>query len=171
MNAELVDERHDAERPSIGDELEIAHALVDLGRSTRQGGRHGPSALAADTRWRDPRGMTENERVTKLEAQITDLEAKQTELYNQLAEARLDQWKGRLEDLELQVHLGAMDSNDRIAALMHKARDRWDDARTQFGGATATAAEAFETVRGGFEAALDDVRRALLDARKQATDK
>jgi hypothetical protein len=115
--------------------------------------------------------MTENERVTKLEAQIADLEAKQTELYNQLAEARLDQWKGRLEDLEVQVHLGAMDTNDRIAALMQKAHDRWDDARKQLSGATATAAGAFETVRGRFESAIDDVRRALLDARKQTTDK
>ena len=115
--------------------------------------------------------MTDNDRIDKLESQIAHLETKQSELYNQLAEARLDQWKGRLEDLEVQVHLGAMDTNDRVAALMQKAHDRWDDARRQLGGATATAAEAFETVRGGFENALDDVRRALLDARKQTTDK
>jgi hypothetical protein len=115
--------------------------------------------------------MTENERVKKLEVQIADLEKKQSELFTQLAEARLDQWKGRLEDLEVQVHLGAMETNDRVAALMQKARDRWDDARRQLSGATTAATEVIDTVRGGFENAIDDVRRALLDARKQVADK
>jgi chromosome segregation ATPase len=118
---------------------------------------------------RDARRMTDNDRIAKLQAQIDKVEAKQTELYEQLAEARLDQWKGRLEDLEVQVHLGAMDTNDRVAAVVQRARDRWDDAKTQLGGATAVAADVVETVRGGFESALDDVRRALLDAKKQAS--
>lgn len=113
--------------------------------------------------------MTDNDRIAKLQAQIDKVEAKQAELYEQLAEARLDQWKGRLEDLEVQVHLGAMDTNDRVAAVVQRARDRWDDAKTQLGGATAVAADVVETVRGGFESALDDVRRALLDAKKQAS--
>jgi hypothetical protein len=115
--------------------------------------------------------MTENERIKKLESQMEDLERTQSELYNQLAEARLDQWKGRLEDLEVQVHLGAMDTNDRVAAGLQKARDRWDDARNQLSGATAVAVEVFDTVRSGVENALDDVRGALLDAKKQATHK
>lgn len=113
--------------------------------------------------------MTENDRITKLEAQIERLEAKQSELYDQLAEARLDQWKGRLEDLEVQAHLGAMDTNERVAALVQKARARWDEARKQLGGATAVAADVVETVRGGFENAVEDLRRALLDAKEQAT--
>jgi uncharacterized small protein (DUF1192 family) len=112
--------------------------------------------------------MTENERITKLQAQIDRLEAKQSELYDKLAEARLEQWKGRLEDLEVQVHLGAMETNDRIAALVQRARDRWDDAKAQVGGATEVAGDVAETVRGGLESALDDIRRALLDAKKQA---
>ena len=113
--------------------------------------------------------MTENERITKLEAQIERLEARQSELYDQLADARLDQWKGRLEDLEVQARLGAMETNDRVAALMEKARDRWDEARKQLSGATAAATEVVETVRSGFENAIDELRRALLDAKEQAS--
>jgi hypothetical protein len=112
--------------------------------------------------------MADNDRMAKLEKKIQALETKQSELYEQLAEARLDQWKGRLEDLEVQVHLGAMDTNDRIATLVQRARDRWVDARSQLGGATAVAGDVAETVRGGLESALDDVRQALLDARQQA---
>jgi predicted nucleic acid-binding Zn-ribbon protein len=112
--------------------------------------------------------MTDNDRIAKLEAQIDRLETKQAELYRQLAEARLDQWKGRLEDLEVQVHLGAMDTNDRVAAVVQRARDRWTDARAKLGSTTSVASDVVETVRKGFESALDDVRRALVEARTQA---
>lgn len=110
----------------------------------------------------------DDDRIAKLQAQIDKLEAKQTELYEQLAEARLDQWKGRLEDLEVQAHLGAMDTNDRVAALVQRARERWDDARSQLGGATSTASGVAETVRSGFENALEDVRTALVEAKDKA---
>jgi prefoldin subunit 5 len=112
--------------------------------------------------------MTDNDRIAQLQAQIDRLEAKQTELYEQLAEARLDQWKGRLEDLEVQVHLGAMDSNDRMKALVEKARERWSEAKVKLGGATSVASDVGETVRKGFESAVEDVRKALLDAKAQA---
>jgi hypothetical protein len=113
--------------------------------------------------------MTDNERITRLEEQMDVLEKQYSELYRQLAEARLDQWKARLEDLEIQAHLGAMDTNDRVAALVQKARDRWNDARTHVGGTSAAAGEMLETLRGGVENALDDLRRAILDAKSRAT--
>lgn len=113
--------------------------------------------------------MADTDHIANLQARIDRLEAKQAELYEQLAEARLDQWKGRLEDLEVQVHLGAMDTNDRIDALVSRARDRWNEAKAQLSGATSVASDVFETVRSGFESALSDIRRALLDAKKQAT--
>jgi predicted nucleic acid-binding Zn-ribbon protein len=118
---------------------------------------------------RDGGAMADNDRIAKLEKQIERLEAKQTELYEQLAEARLDQWKGRLEDLEVQIRLGAMDTNDRVEAVVQKARDRWNDAKSQLTGAKATAADVVETVRSGVENALADIRKAIVDARKQAT--
>jgi predicted nucleic acid-binding Zn-ribbon protein len=113
--------------------------------------------------------MTDDDRIAQLQAQIDRLEAKQTELYEQLAEARLDQWKGRLEDLEVQIRLGAMDTNDRVEAVVQKGRDRWNDAKSQLTGAKATAADVDETVRNGVESALADIRKAVVDARKQAT--
>ncbi|HEX6238350.1 MAG TPA: hypothetical protein VFZ68_14215 [Acidimicrobiales bacterium] len=108
------------------------------------------------------------DRIAKLESQIKELEAKHTELYKQLADARLDQWKGRLEDLEVQARLGAMETNDRIKALIQQARDRWNDATAQVRGAASTAGDVLETVRGGIERALDDLRQAMLDARSKA---
>ena len=129
----------------------------------------GRSALSASGRERDGGTMTETERIKKLEDQMNALEKQQMDLANELAQARLDQWKGRLEDLEVQAHLGAMDTNDRVAALTQKARDRWDDARKQVSGASATAADVWETVRGGVENAIGDLRKALFDAKTQAS--
>lgn len=113
--------------------------------------------------------MTDTERIKKLEDQMSALEKQQMDLANELAQARLDQWKGRLEDLEVQAHLGAMDTNDRVAALTKRARERWDDARQQVSGASSTAADVWETVRGGFDNAMSDLRKALFDAKNQAT--
>lgn len=115
--------------------------------------------------------MTDNDRIAKLEKQIARLESKQSELYDQLAEARLDQWRGRLEDLEVQVRLGAMDTNDRVNALVQKGRERWDDAKAQLTNATAAAGDVAETVRDGLESALDDIRKAILDAKAKAKTK
>jgi hypothetical protein len=112
--------------------------------------------------------MTDNDdRISQLQAQIDRLEAKQSELYEKLAEARLDQWKGRLEDLEVQVHLGAMDTNDRVSALVDKARERWNEAKAKLGGAGSVASDVGETLRKGVESAVEDVRKALLDAKAQ----
>jgi predicted nucleic acid-binding Zn-ribbon protein len=112
--------------------------------------------------------MTDDDHIAQLQAQIDRLEARQSELYEKLAEARLDQWKGRLEDLEVQVHLGAMDTNDRVNALVEKARERWNEAKSKLGGATSVASDVGETVRKGVESAVEDVRQALLDAKTQA---
>jgi DNA repair exonuclease SbcCD ATPase subunit len=112
--------------------------------------------------------MTDNDdRISQLQAQIDRLEAKQSELYEKLAEARLDQWKGRLEDLEVQVHLGAMDTNDRVSALVDKARERWNEAKAKLEGAGSVASDVGETLRKGVESAVEDVRKALLDAKAQ----
>ena len=45
--------------------------------------------------------MATEDRIKKLEAQIDELRAKQAELNKQLAQAEIDRWQGRIEDLEV----------------------------------------------------------------------
>ena len=113
--------------------------------------------------------MTTEERIAKLEAQIGKLQAKQTELHKQLTKAQIDQWQGRLEDLEVQMHLGAMEASDKLTALMDQLRDRWADARRQFEDAISTASSVADTVRTGLENAFNEVRKALLESRNKLT--
>ncbi|HXP18741.1 MAG TPA: hypothetical protein VN840_03745 [Streptosporangiaceae bacterium] len=113
--------------------------------------------------------MTNEERIAKLEAQIGKLQARQAELHKQLTEAQIDQWQGRIENLEVQMHLGAMETSDKLAALMDQLRGRWADARRQLEDATSTASSMADTVRTGLETAFKDVRKALLESRRKLT--
>ena len=113
--------------------------------------------------------MTTEDRIAKLEAQIGELQAQQTDLRKQLARAQLDQWQGRIEDLELQVHLGAMEASDKLTALMDQLRAKWADARRQIEESITTASSVADTVRTGLEKAFDDLRKALLESRNKLT--
>ena len=67
------------------------------------------------------------------------------------------------------MHLGAMDTSDRLAPLVEALRNRYLDAKAQVEGATSTAADVVEQLRSGLEQAMEDIRRAVIDARDQAT--
>lgn len=107
--------------------------------------------------------MTTDERITDLEKHLHLLQETQARLIRQLAAARIDQWQARIDDLELQVHLGAMDGNERLAQRTEQLRNAWDRTRFQVESASSTAASAAETLWTGLEAAYRDVREVLLD--------
>jgi len=113
--------------------------------------------------------MTAEERIAKLEAQIDKLQAKQAELHKQLAKAQIDQWQGRIEELEVQMHLGAMETTDTLTALMDQLRNKWADARRQFEDSASTASSVADTVRAGLENAFKEVRKALLESKNKLT--
>ncbi len=113
--------------------------------------------------------MTAEERIAKLEAQIDKLQAKQAELHRQLTKAQIDQWQGRLEALEVQMHLGAMDTSDKLNGMMDQLRDRWADARRQLEDTISTASSAADTVRAGLENAFNEIRKALLESKSKLT--
>jgi chaperonin cofactor prefoldin len=113
--------------------------------------------------------MTTEERITELETQIGKLQAKHAALRKELTKAQVDLWQGRIEDLELQMHLGAMETTDKLTALMDQLRSKWADARRQFEDATSTASSVADTVRTGLEKALNEVRKALLESKNKLT--
>jgi predicted nuclease with TOPRIM domain len=113
--------------------------------------------------------MTTEDRIAQLEGQIRELRDQQTDLRKQLAKAQFDQWQGRIEDLEVQMHLGAVEATDKAAAQMKKLRDRWADARRQLEESVKTASSVADTVRAGLEKAFDDVRQALLESKNKLT--
>jgi gas vesicle protein len=113
--------------------------------------------------------MTTEDRITKLEAHIGELQSELADVRKQLAKAQIDQWQGRIEDLEIQMHLGAMEANDKLTALMDQLRNRWADAKRQFEEGVSTASTVGATMRAGLEKAFEDLRKALLESRNKLT--
>ncbi len=111
--------------------------------------------------------MESEDRIAELEGKIDALRASQDELYKQLALAQREQWQGRIDDLEVQAHLGAMEANDRVQSLMADLRSRWEDARAQLEVAASTTVAVTDTLRSGMESAVRDVRDALLESSKK----
>lgn len=107
--------------------------------------------------------------ISRLEARIDELEQQQAALRRQLAQAQIDQWEGRIDDLEVQAHLGTRELADRIDPLVESLRNRWLDAREQMTQSTDTAGDVFSTLRSGLEQAMTDLRTALADARRAAS--
>src|SRR5215469_12127682 len=141
-------------------------SVFQAGERALTSGVPSPSGLAL-ARAGDAGQMTTEDRIAKLEAEIGTLHARQADLRKQLAEAQLDQWQGRVEDLEVQMHLGEMEASDKVTALMSRLRDRWADARRQFEQSITTASSVADTVRTGLENAIEDVRKALLESKRK----
>ncbi|MCW2784037.1 MAG: hypothetical protein JWP74_554 [Marmoricola sp.] len=113
--------------------------------------------------------MTTDERIATLESRIDHLQEAHRIVVGQLAQAHIDQWQGRIDDLELQVRLGTADATDRIAVLTTELNTRWRQARAQLASASATTTEVTDTIRTGLESAYKDVRDAVVESRKQLT--
>lgn len=111
--------------------------------------------------------MATEDRIKALEAQIDELRAKLAELNKQLAQAEIDRWQGRIEDLEVQMHLGAMETNDKLKGLLDQLQHRWADAKAQIGSTTSAATEGADAVRSSLQAAFKDIRQALLDTKNK----
>ncbi|AXT84915.1 hypothetical protein C6I20_06735 [Aeromicrobium sp. A1-2] len=113
--------------------------------------------------------MTTDERIAQLESRLNKLSEDHAAVTRQLAQAHVDQWQGRIDDLELQVHLGATEATDRLEALTSELQTRWSKARRQMEDASSTTSAVAETLRTGVENAYKELRTALLDSRKKLT--
>lgn len=106
-----------------------------------------------------------HDRVRSLEHQVDELREQISRLNKELVEAQLDEWKGRIDELELQAHLGQMNVVEQVAPLVDAVRNRWLDAQDQLGRAGSSASDMLSSLRGGVQQALDDLRTSIRDAR------
>jgi chromosome segregation ATPase len=107
------------------------------------------------------------DRTAELQAQISELQAQQAELHKQLIKARIEHWQGRIDDLEVQIHTGAVESSEKLTAKMNQLRSAWADTKKQWEAAISTASSAGDTVRTGLEGAYHELHQALLDAKNK----
>lgn len=104
-------------------------------------------------------------RIEQLETRIHELSDQLDATRRQLAEAQLDQWKGRIDDLEVQLNLAKLEASDTMSPVLEQLRNRWLDAQQQLTTAAGAAGDVFGSLRSGVESAFDDLRAAVRDAR------
>ena len=104
-----------------------------------------------------------------LEARVHALEAQLDELRRRLAESELDDWKARIDQLEVQAHLGQMDVEEQLEPLVEQMRNRWLDARAQFDKAGSMAGDTLGTLTDGVRNAAKDLSDALSAAARRVT--
>ncbi len=114
--------------------------------------------------------MAEQDRITQLEHQVDDLKGQLRDVRHQLAAAELDQWQGRIDDLEVQAHLGSMAVRDRLTPVVEELRNAWLEAKARLEGGAETTSTVTERLRSGLERAMAEIRSAVLDARSSAKD-
>lgn len=113
--------------------------------------------------------MTKSDRIAKLEDEISTLRAEQTELLRQQARFEVDVWQGRVDDLEVQVHLATMEAEEKLQPLLDKLKLTWNDARGQLTDATSSATDVAETLRAGLSGAISEIRKALLESKDRVS--
>lgn len=111
--------------------------------------------------------MNTDERIDTIEKHVHALQAEQADLTGQLAAARVDLWRSRVEGLQLQVHLATMSGNERLTLLSESLRNSWDRTQAQVEDASTAASTATETVWTALESAYRDVRAALIESKTQ----
>jgi molecular chaperone GrpE (heat shock protein) len=112
--------------------------------------------------------MTDQDRIGGLEAQIEELKSQLSDVRRRLVTAEFDQWRGRIDDLELQAKLGSMGVQDRVMPVVEQLRDLWLDARERTGDGAETASEVAGRLREGVESAYRELRNAVSDAASTA---
>jgi chromosome segregation ATPase len=110
----------------------------------------------------------DGDRIAALETQLDELRSQLKDVRRQLSEAELDQWRARIDDLEVQAHLGSLEVKQRLDPLVEDLRNRWLDAREQVSNSADTASEVIDTLRKGLEHAMGEIRRSLVEAKSAA---
>ena len=123
--------------------------------------------MTAEKDDRTTTGTTEDQAATR--ERIDALQAEIVGLRMELARTRIEQWAGRLDDLELQYHLGRMEADERLAAALADVRHRIARARSRAETRGEAAEEAGEAVASGVEHAFADLRQAMVRARDAVT--
>jgi predicted nucleic acid-binding Zn-ribbon protein len=109
-------------------------------------------------------------RMSALEARITDLQEQLSNTKQQLTDAQLDQWKGRIDEIEVQMSLGRMEAQEQLEPMIEQLRNRWLDAQTQLRTAGSAASDVFAALRVGLEQAMDQLREGARMARNRINE-
>ncbi|MFN8040518.1 MAG: hypothetical protein U0Q07_14995 [Acidimicrobiales bacterium] len=105
----------------------------------------------------------------ELKARIADLEQQVAELRAQLYESEIQDWKARIDQLEVQAKLGSMEARDEINPVLERLRNLVLDARAQMEQSQSSVGDAIGSIREGVVNAVRDISQGWDDAISKLT--
>ena len=105
-----------------------------------------------------------SDEITALREEISQLNRKVTRLTEMVAESSLDSWRGRIEQLKVQAHLGQMELRDEAESQLERVDDTWMTARHSLDDLGGKVGEAWDELVENLRPALANIRNAFQQA-------
>ena len=99
--------------------------------------------------------------IETLVARLHAMRQEEAALMERIARIRSSQLQGELDEIDLRVHLGAMDLRDRLGPAVDALQDRLRQVRGDLADDRATAADVVDALRTAFERAVAEVLAAV----------
>jgi len=106
-----------------------------------------------------------------LEARIEQLEDQVTKLRQELLQSQLDEWKSRIDQLDVQMHLGSMNLRDELSPVLERLRNGYLEARAQLDQTQSTVGEALGSLLDAAKAAVKDLSKGWDEAIDRLTSR
>ncbi len=96
-----------------------------------------------------------------LKDQVAELREELTDLNRRFLEEQLEAWGARLDELDIQLHLGRMDVRDDLTPALERLQERLSSARTEAEQLRGNAGDAVKAAREAVQKALSDLRSGM----------
>jgi len=106
---------------------------------------------------------------TTFERQVDDLSRQVKELTTFMVDGQLDQWKSRIDDLELQMALGRMELKEEAGPKIDELKTKLDEARAELTAAGDKATEVWATLSAGLRSAFAELKDAFVETKHLVT--
>ena len=100
-----------------------------------------------------------------LQARIDQLEQRIDELEKTSVDAHLEEWKAKIDNLQLQASLAKMDASDEVKSSLDRLNDTWNGVRDRLEQLAADSRRATGSLAGGLKSAGSEIRDSFDQAR------
>ncbi len=100
------------------------------------------------------------------ERQVDHLSRQVADLTTFMADSQLDQWRARVDDLELQMALGRMELKEEATPKVEELRLKLDEAKDELAKAGDKASEVWTVISGGLRSAFAELKGAFEETKE-----
>ena len=100
-----------------------------------------------------------------LQARIDQLEQRIDELEKTSVDAHLEEWKAKIDNLQLQASLAKMDGKDEVKSSIDRLNDTWNGVRDRLEKIAGDGRRATDSIANGLRSAGSEIKDSFDQAR------